>query len=639
LLGSADQALKAAQRASALVAHMPGTVWPLICDFWHGLTLAVNIEQVSDAERARWIAQLKRIQNDYQAKSAHCAENFLCQAQLLEAEIARIEGRDRDAVALYTDAIEFSYSKPLLPYQALAHELLGRFRLQRGQLSLAAINLQMACNRYRRWGAAAKADAMVRQYPLLAEDPEASVSARSEPAAALRDGPSGGEPPRADPADGLDLMSLLKVTQAIAGDIELEQMLGTLLNIAIENAGAERGALVLEGEAGPIVYANGSPEDAESGKQKRVELERSPNVCAGIVNYVRRTGDSVVLAQAQTDEQFGDDPYVLGQRPQSVACLPVQRQGRLIGVLYLEHRRVASAFASQRLGTLQILAGQAAVSLERARQFEDMRQEIAERRQAQQQLTTALAQVGQLRDALVTENTYLRRDLMANVSHDLRTPLASMRGYLEMLASKGESLTTEQRKEYLGIVVRQSERLATLIDELFELARLDFRGMVLERESFSFAELAADVLQKYKLTAEGKGIQLGVEATPRPPSVLADLRLIERVLDNLIGNAIQRAPTGGHVTLRWRTEGNRLLTQVADTGHPIPATELPFVFDRFYHGGDGRTHTSSGGELGLAITKRILELHDTGIDVQSDEKTGTSFTFSLPLYGVPTTSG
>ena len=316
-----------------------------------------------------------------------------------------------------------------------------------------------------------------------------------------------------------------------------------------------------------------------------------------------------------------------------MACLPVQRQGRTIGVLYLEHRRAAAIFTHQRLRTLRVLAAQAVASLESARLFDVMKRDIEARRQAQEQLSTALAQVEQLCGSLEAENSYLRRDLIANVSHDLRTPLASMRGYLELLSAKSDSLRPDQRDEYLGIAVRQSEHLATLIDELFELAKLDFKGMTLEREAFSLAELAADVLQKFRLAAESKRIELRLEAVPHPPFVRADLGLIERVLDNLISNAIRQTPPGGQVCVRLHQEGHRHFAQVSDSGPGIPSAELPFIFDRFYRGANGRTGTSGGAELGLAITKRILELHETTIEVQSDEKSGTRFTFSLPLHG------
>ena len=636
LLGTPTQAVQAAQQAAGLIHNVPGTVWPVIHDFWHGLALTGCIDGAPADERDAWLAQVRKAQATFEAMATHCAENFLCQARLLGAEIARIEGRDRDAVEGYEQAIEFAAAGPLLQYHALAHELLGRFRLQRGQRSLAAIHIAQARTLYAQWGAAAKVDALDRQHPgpqarggaptIGATSPRGLEARLTAPTDSLR-------ADAADATDGLDLFSVLKATQAIAGEVEFAALLGQLMHIAIENAGAERGALVLETDAGTIVHVTELGADARWVSAPGVALEDSDSVPAGIVNYVRRTAETVVLAQAEADEQHGADPYVLRHKPRSLVCLPVRRQGRSIGVLYLEHRRAGAVFTPQRLGTLRILATQAAVSLENARLFAGLKQEIAQRQQAQEGLGQALGEVERLKEGLEAENSYLRRDLIANVSHDLRTPLVSMRGYLELLAAKGDTLAPEQRRQYLGIAVRQSEHLATLIDELFELAKLDFKGMTLARECFPFSELAADVVQKFQLAAQHKGVGLVVDAPAQLPFVEADVSLMERVLDNLIGNALQHTPTGGQVSVRLRTQGEHLLAQVADTGNGIASAELPFIFDRFYRGAGGRSGATGGAGLGLAIAKRILELHGTEIAVDSDAGIGTCFSFSLPLQG------
>ena len=639
LLGTPAQAVQAARHAAGLVHNVPGTVWPVIHDFWHGLALAGGMVAATAEERPAWTLEIRKAQATFESMATHCAENFLCQARLLAAELARIEGRDRDALDGYEQAIEFAAAGPLLQYEALAHELLGRFRVQRGQPRLAALHLAHARARYARWGAAAKVDAMERQYPepaLHGDAVPAPHTAAPAPEAlwtAPAPAPAGslaGEP--ADSSTGLDLFSVLKATQAIAGEVELTALLGRLMHIAIENAGAERGALVLDTEAGAVVHGTELGADARWVSVPGVALGDADSVPAGIVNYVRRTAETVVLAHAEADEQHGADPYVLRHRPRSLVCLPVRKQGRPIGVLYLEHRRAGAVFTPQRLDTLRILATQAAVSLENAQLFAGLKLEIVERQQAQERLGGALAEVERLKEDLEAENSYLRRDLIANVSHDLRTPLVSMRGYLEVLVTKGDALPSDLRRQYLGIAVHQSEHLATLIDELFELAKLDFRGMSLDREPFPFGELAFDVVQKFQLAAQDKGVGLHVEAAAPLPFVDADVSLMERVLENLIGNALKHTPAGGHVSVQLSAEGECLRTRVADTGRGIPGAVLPFIFDRFYRGSDGRSGGGGAG-LGLAITKRILELHGTGIQVQSDAGTGTCFTFSLPIGG------
>jgi len=226
-----------------------------------------------------------------------------------------------------------------------------------------------------------------------------------------------------------------------------------------------------------------------------------------------------------------------------------------------------------------------------------------------------------------------RRDLIANVSHDLRTPLVAMRGYLELLQTRGDSLDADQRQQYLGIAVRQSEHLATLIDELFELAKLDFKGLQLDREPFQFVELAFDVLQKFQLAADRKQVTLRVEAPAVVPPVHADLSLIERVLDNLIGNALQHTPSGGSVSVGVLADGARVIARVADTGSGIAQAELPFIFDRFYRVDKSRNRASGGAGLGLAIAKRIVELHGSAIMVDSKPMEGSCFSFSLPAHG------
>src|SRR5436190_13612888 len=159
-------------------------------------------------------------------------------------------------------------------------------------------------------------------------------------------------------------------------------------------------------------------------------------------------------------------------------------------------------------------------------------------------LAAALDEIERLRAGLDEGAASLRRDLVANVSHDLRTPLVAMRGYLEVLVTRGERLPAEQRQDYLAIALRQCEQLGRLVDSLFELAQLDFRGATLVRERFALAELVSDVVQKFALAAGDAGVELASRAEPGLPLVDADLGLIERVFDNLIDNALQHTPIG-----------------------------------------------------------------------------------------------
>jgi len=225
----------------------------------------------------------------------------------------------------------------------------------------------------------------------------------------------------------------------------------------------------------------------------------------------------------------------------------------------------------------------------------------------------------------------LRRELVANVSHDLRTPLATLQGYIETLLLKDTSLSGEERKDYLKIAIRHCEHLNKLVSELFELAKLDSEETIVHRESFSLEELVQDVAQKFALAAQKKDISIITNIGKELPFVSADIGLIERVLENLIENALRHTPQGGTISLVLTPDNNNVTVQISDTGSGIPQEELPNIFDRFYQVDKSRKGQQGGAGLGLAIAKRILNLHGSVIEVRSVINSGSTFSFQLPV--------
>jgi signal transduction histidine kinase len=226
----------------------------------------------------------------------------------------------------------------------------------------------------------------------------------------------------------------------------------------------------------------------------------------------------------------------------------------------------------------------------------------------------------------------LRRELVANVSHDLRTPLTSLQGYLETLLLKEGQLSAQEQRSYLEIATRQSERLGKLVGELFELAKLDAQVTALNVEPFALAELVQDVAQRFQLAAQQQGVELRVEHPPQLPFVHADIGLIERVLANFIENALRYTPTGGRITLTLTPGVDTVKLGITDTGCGIPPEDLPHIFERFYRVEKTRQEHNGGAGLGLAIAKRILDLHGSTIAVHSVSNHGTVFSFELGIY-------
>lgn len=241
-----------------------------------------------------------------------------------------------------------------------------------------------------------------------------------------------------------------------------------------------------------------------------------------------------------------------------------------------------------------------------------------------------------------------RRELLANVSHDLRTPLTLMQGYLEtMLLRRGEMTAAEERA-CLEVAARHAERLGRLVADLFELTKLDGQSGQVQGEAFSVAELVQDVAQKFQQPASARGVGVRLAIDAGVSAVVGDIGLIERALENLVENALRHTPAGGQVTLQVEASAPRVRVCVRDTGCGIARAHLAQVFDRYFqaprvelpqgacaptHGlAEGRQHHAG---LGLAITQRIVALHGGQIQVDSTVGVGTVFSFELPAAGHP----
>jgi signal transduction histidine kinase len=238
-----------------------------------------------------------------------------------------------------------------------------------------------------------------------------------------------------------------------------------------------------------------------------------------------------------------------------------------------------------------------------------------------------------------------RRELLANVSHDLRTPLTLMQGYLETLLLRRGELTPGEERSCLEVAARHAERLGRLVADLFELTKLDGQAGRLQAEPFSLTELAQDIAQKFTLHAKAQQVRVALELDASTPPVWGDIGLVERALENLVENALRHTPGGGEVSIEVAPGGTAAQVRVRDTGCGISRENLPHVFDRYFQA--PRVELTAQGHavgpcvaadtvrhhagLGLAITRRIVALHGGAIRVQSALGVGTVFCFELPF--------
>lgn len=231
---------------------------------------------------------------------------------------------------------------------------------------------------------------------------------------------------------------------------------------------------------------------------------------------------------------------------------------------------------------------------------------------------------------LLQQSDVQRRELLADISHDLRTPLSSLQGFIEMIAHKGDKLSANEREKYTNTVLKNTLQLKLLIDQIFELAHLEGGQVSLNFEGFNLAELLYDVIAKFSLEANAKHIDISVEPSSSYTQVHSDIAKLERVISNLLENAIRHTSENGKIVFAIKElDDNQCQLTIRDNGTGIKAEELSYIFDTRYRASNAIQDKNKHTGLGLAITKKLLELLKSDIKVQSTLGTGTSFSFNL----------
>lgn len=224
----------------------------------------------------------------------------------------------------------------------------------------------------------------------------------------------------------------------------------------------------------------------------------------------------------------------------------------------------------------------------------------------------------------------LRKELIANISHDLRSPIASIQGFTETILMKNKTLSDNERNKYLEIILQNSENLSKLVNDLFELSKLESNPQIVEFEPVQVAELVQDVSDKFQIIAKDKNISINTIYSKSLPLVYADIQMTDRVFQNILENAIKYCNANDVITIELELLKDSVLVKISDTGKGISNEDLPYIFTRYYKGRKIKNENSTG--LGLAIVKKILDLHKSTIEVYSEINQGTRFEFQLPLY-------
>jgi PAS domain S-box-containing protein len=361
LAGDYTSAVNAASRAQSLLWIARYAVEAAEYTFYGALSLAAVCDAAAADQCQQHVAALAAHHRQFEVWAANCPDNFENRAALVGAEIARIDGRDVDAMRLYEQAIRSARASGFVQNEALANELASRFYAARGFEKIARVYLQDARYGYLRWGADGKVRQLEKLHPHLRD---ASVPA--SPTTTI-----------GAPVERLDVGTVLKASQAVSGEIVLGELIKTLLRIAVEHAGAERGLLILFPGDEPRIAAEATTGRGQVEVTLRQTAASPAELPESVLHTVIRTLESVILDDASAQNPFSVDEYICQKHARSVLCLPLVKQAKLIGVLYLENNLASHVFTPARISVLELLASQAAISLENARLYNDLREREA----------------------------------------------------------------------------------------------------------------------------------------------------------------------------------------------------------------------------------------------------------------------
>ncbi|KYG03262.1 hypothetical protein BE21_52615 [Sorangium cellulosum] len=640
LHGLPAEALRLADEAEENLGFLAGKFQTAALRFYRALALAALLPEAAEGDRARMRADLDACRERLRGWAESCPANFAHKHALVEAEAARLDGRVDEAARLYEQAIALGRQHAFVNIEALACELAGRFWMSRGRTRVSLDFLTDALQAYGRWGLDRKIALLTEEFPLIKPGRE-----------------------RGARADVFDAETLLKAARVLSEELVVERLLSSMVQVLVENAGAERGALLLVRGDDLALVALGTAHPPASRALPSIPLEdQSDEVCASAVRLAVRTRQSVIYADASQDPAVRDDPYVSARKVRSMLCAPLLFKGRALGAIYLENNLFEGLFGPERLEILHLLAAQAAVSFNNALVYESLERMVEERtrelRSTQQQLVDAARKAGMaevagsamhnvgnalnsvmvLRMQLSERIAGSRVPRLGQVAQLLKAHRDDLAGFLsddprgqrliEYVDELARHLAAEQEAA-AGELAELGECVARIRDIVSD--QLRNAGMKLIVEPVMVSSVVEDALRVGLNRAERAhhGIEVVCELSDEA-RVETDRHRLLQIVTNLITNA-RRAVCHAvgpdrRVLVRCAPrEGGGCSVEVEDTGVGIASDHLARLFQQ------GFTTWPEGTGLGLHAS--VLEARLLGADlrVESDGPgQGARFTLELP---------
>lgn len=616
------------------------------------LTRLAVAEKRTGAARKKLLQAVRKNQKQLRKWAMFGKQNYLQKYYLVEAERARISGKPAIARDCYDRAITCARKNEFLSDEALAWELGGRFFLAQEQGQQAGVYLQQAYESYLGWEAVSKAEALMEEFPFLISPLNAEGATFTKNSGTTHSEQSLGA--------RLDMESMMRASHTISGEIVLAELLKRLMEIVIENAGAQKGYLIMRDGAELRIQAHSAMGSDAAAVMQGIPVVGSGLLPESVVQYVERSRESILLHDAGQVERFSSDPYIRMASPQSVLCMPIVHQGKLLAIFYMENNLSTGAFTQERIELLRVLSGQIAVSIHNAmlyarleetvvarteelvRQKDALEQTLDQLKTTQAQLVESekMASLGQLTAGIAHEMNNPVNFITANI-HTLRMDFEDLLSLLEQysLLEKAEDKAVvlqriqaykqEIESEYLFEEIRQlldgidegATRTSEIVAGLRNFSRLD-------EADYKLVDLHVGIDATLALVNEKIGTHIQVHKQYGDiPEIECLPGKINQVIMNLLNNAIQAIEGPGEIYIATQLKGQEVLLSVRDTGNGMSAEVEKRVFEPFFT-------TKAPGEgtgLGLSISYGIITNHQGTIEVRSERGQGAEFLVRLPF--------
>ncbi|MEH2195256.1 MAG: AAA family ATPase [Nostoc sp.] len=679
LFGNYPVALDYITKLKSYFMAISGMVHIPVFHFYAALTHLALLPSQPEPEQRELLAQAETHQTILHQWAQDTPMNNLHKWYLVEAEKHRVLGEKAGAIDCYDQAITLAKDNQFINEEALAHELAGKFYLDWGKKQFAQTYITNAYYAYARWGAKAKVADLEQRYPELL----ASILQQPQISRNL-DNSIGTLSDKTVFSSGtsisniLDLTTVFKASQALSSEIQLEQLLSTLMQVVIENAGANKCVLILSKNhkltIEAIAISKASNTKIDTNSQPFLPVELSQDIPVSVINYVSRTSESLVIDHPIVQTSLASDPYFEREQPQSLLCTPIINQGKLIGILYLENNLTAEAFTSDRLQVLNLLTTQAAISLENAQLYgklEDyshtLEQKVQERTQELNhyctELESTLEQLYSTQAQLIqSEKMSGLGQLVAGIAHEINNPINFIYGNLEPASEYVASLielNNLYQQLYPEALPEIAEKIADmelefLLDDLPKLLSSmksgadRIRKIVLSLRNFSRLDESeiktVDIhsgidstllILQHRLKNNSKHQEIQViQEYGQLPLVNCYASALNQVFMHIINNAIdalEEVDVNRQITIVIRTEflkPQKVLIRIADNGLGISESVKNKIFNPFF------TTKSIGSATGLGLSTSysiVVEKHGGQLSCISVLGEGTEFIIEIPV--------